>query len=120
MAIASGLTMAIANPSNQLLMGISFASDLLRNKEGSDIAYIEQIQRMEPLKEAAIAKAAKTAGNGEKQPNEKNTAVGEADGNIKKNPVFEAVLKGNKDGIVDVVKKSFLKEQSQERFLMVC
>lgn len=61
MAIASGLTMAIANPSNQLLMGISFASDLLRNKEGSDIAYIEQIQRMEPLKEAAIAKAAKTA-----------------------------------------------------------
>lgn len=75
---------------------------------------------MEPLKEAAIAKAAKTAGNGEKQPNEKNVAVGEADGNIKKNPVFEAVLKGNKDGIVDVVKKSFLKEQSQEKFLMVC
>ena len=109
MAIASGLTMAIANPSNQLLMGISFASDLLRNKEGSDIAYIEQIQRMEPLKEAAIAKAAKTAGNGEKQPNEKNAAVGEADGNIKKNPVFEAVLKGNKDGIVDVVKKELSK-----------
>ena len=109
MAIASGLTMAIANPSNQLLMGISFASDLLRNKEGSDIAYIEQIQRMEPLKEAAIAKAAKTAGNGEKQPNEKNAAVGEADGNIKKNPVFEAVLKGNKDGIIDVVKKELSK-----------
>ena len=64
---------------------------------------------MEPLKEAAIAKAAKTAGNGEKQPNEKNAAVGEADGNIKKNPVFEAVLKGNKDGIVDVVKKELSK-----------
>lgn len=63
MAIASGLTMAIANPSNQLLMGISFASDLLRNKEGSDIAYIEQIQRMAPLKEAAMAKAAQSAGN---------------------------------------------------------
>ena len=55
--------MAIANPSNQLLMGISFASDLLRNKEGSDIAYIEQIQRMAPLKEAAMAKAAQSAGN---------------------------------------------------------
>lgn len=59
MAIASGLTMAIANPSNQLLMGISFASDLLRNKEGSDIAYIEQIQRMEPLKEAGNCKSSK-------------------------------------------------------------
>ena len=91
MAIASGLTMAIANPSNQLLMGISFASDLLRNKEGSDIAYIEQIQRMEPLKEAAIAKAAKTAGNGEKQPNEKNAAVGEADGNSSANTMEQAV-----------------------------
>ena len=29
LAIGQGLTMAIANPSNQLLMGISFASDLL-------------------------------------------------------------------------------------------
>ncbi|MFR8999526.1 MAG: hypothetical protein ACLVIY_02875 [Anaerobutyricum soehngenii] len=29
--------------------------------------------------------------------------------NIKKNPVFEAVLKGNKDGIVDVVKEELSK-----------
>ena len=106
MAIASGLTMAIANPSNQLLMGISFASDLLRNKEGSDIAYIEQIQRMAPLKEAAMAKAAQSAGNNgikkTEQTDNKSTAK-EAD--KKKNPVFEAVLKGNKDGIVDFVKE---------------
>ena len=106
MAIASGLTMAIANPSNQLLMGISFASDLLRNKEGSDIAYIEQIQRMAPLKEAAMAKAAQSAGNNgikkTEQTDNKSTAK-EAD--KKKNPVFEAVLKGNKDSIVDFVKE---------------
>lgn len=105
-AIASGLTMAIANPSNQLLMGISFASDLLRNKEGADIAYIEQIQRMAPLKEAAMAKAAQSAGNNgikkTEQTDNKSTAK-EAD--KKKNPVFEAVLKGNKDGIVDFVKE---------------
>ena len=98
--------MAIANPSNQLLMGISFASDLLRNKEGSDIAYIEQIQRMAPLKEAAMAKAAQSAGNNgikkTEQTDNKSTAK-EAD--KKKNPVFEAVLKGNKDGIVDFVKE---------------
>ena len=106
MAIASGLTMAIANPSNQLLMGISFASDLLRNKEGADIAYIEQIQRMAPLKEAAMAKAAQSAGNNgikkTEQTDDKSIAK-EAD--KKKNPVFEAVLKGNKDGIVDFVKE---------------
>lgn len=104
MAIASGLTMAIANPSNQLLMGISFASDLLRNKEGSDVAYIEQIQRMAPLKEAALAKAAQNTGNGTVQKNEQKTAVSGKESDKKKNPVFEAVLKGNKDGIVDLVK----------------
>lgn len=48
MALSAGLTMAIANPSNRLLMGISFAADLLSNKEGADIAYIEQIERMGP------------------------------------------------------------------------
>ncbi len=108
MAIASGLTMAIANPSNQLLMGISFASDLLRNKEGADIAYIEQIQRMVPLKEAALAKAAQAAGDGKIQKSEKETDAG-IESDKKKNPVFEAVLKGNKDGIVDIVKKELSK-----------
>ena len=106
MAIASGLTMAIANPSNQLLMGISFASDLLRNKEGSDIAYIEQIQRMAPLKEAAMAKAAQSAGNnGIKKTEQTDNKSTDKEADKKKNPVFEAVLKGNKDGIVDFVKE---------------
>ena len=107
MAIASGLTMAIANPSNQLLMGISFASDLLRNKEGSDIAYIEQIQRMAPLKkEAAMAKAAQSAGNnGIKKTEQTDNKSTDKEADQKKNPVFEAVLKGNKDGIVDFVKR---------------
>lgn len=41
MAIASGLTMAIANPSQDILVGAAFASDLLLNKEDSDIRYIE-------------------------------------------------------------------------------
>ena len=104
MAIANGLTMAIANPSNQLLMGISFASDLLRNKNGSDVAYIEQIQRMAPFKEAAMAKEVKTTGNKKSQQGAE-TLTEESDSYKKKNPVFEAVLKGNKDGIVEIVKK---------------
>ena len=70
------------------------------------IAYIEQIQRMAPLKEAAMAKAAQSAGNNgikkTEQTDNKSTAK-EAD--KKKNPVFEAVLKGNKDSIVDFVKE---------------
>ena len=37
MAISRGLTMAIANPSQDLLMNAAFASDLLLNKEGADV-----------------------------------------------------------------------------------
>ena len=40
MAIGNGLTMAIANPSQELLMNAAFASDMLLNKEESGIRYI--------------------------------------------------------------------------------
>lgn len=41
LAISRGLTLAIANPSQQLLMRTGFAADLLLNKEGADLKYIE-------------------------------------------------------------------------------
>ncbi len=88
MAIAAGLSCAIANPSNALLMGLAFASDLLQNKEDADNHYIRQIERMGPVSQN-MTKA------------EKNPAV-----NTKKEqnpPVFEAVLKGNRDRITEIV-----------------
>lgn len=56
MAIQEGLTMAIANPSQELLVNMVFASDLLMNKEEADVRYIE---RMASYKERAAALAAK-------------------------------------------------------------
>lgn len=104
MAIASGLTSAIANPSNHLLMGIAYAADLLQNKPGSDLAYIGQIERMAPYKEAAAAAATKSAaGTGNAQA---ATKAEEPKRERKNPPVFDAVLKGNIDGIVDIVKKT--------------
>ncbi len=44
MAISKGLTMAIANPSQELLVNAAFASDLLVNKEGADIRYIDRME----------------------------------------------------------------------------
>ena len=41
LAIREGLTMAIANPSQELLMCCALATDLLLNKEGADLRYIE-------------------------------------------------------------------------------
>ncbi|SDA51239.1 5-methyltetrahydrofolate--homocysteine methyltransferase [Butyrivibrio sp. INlla18] len=52
MAISRGLSMAIANPSQELLVNAAFASDLLRNKEGADIRYIQRMQRYEEVKDA--------------------------------------------------------------------
>lgn len=56
MAIASGLTMAIANPSQDILVGAAFASDLLLNKEDSDIRYIEFSGQAKERREEADAK----------------------------------------------------------------
>ena len=44
MAIASGLTMAIANPSQDLLMNTAAAANMLMNREGSDLGYIRRMQ----------------------------------------------------------------------------
>lgn len=41
LAIQAGLTMAIANPSQELLVGGALAADLLLNKEDADTRYIE-------------------------------------------------------------------------------
>lgn len=112
MAIQNGLTMAIANPSNQLLMGIAFASDLLQNKKEADIAYIQQVKRMEPLKPQA---SVKTPVKKSQAGSEKGASAGQtagASGEEKKDTgfkVFEAVVKGNKKYIVELV-KSTLKE----------
>lgn len=98
MAIANGLTMAIANPSQELLMNAAFASDMLLNKKESDIRYIE---RMNFLSE-------KYAGM-ERVMVQKTPTSASASGETKKESagsgVFQAVLKGNKEHVLDEVKK---------------
>ena len=46
MAICRGLTMAIANPSQELLMNAAFASDMLLHRPDSDIRYIERMNKL--------------------------------------------------------------------------
>lgn len=58
MAISKGLTMAIANPSQELLMGCAFATDLLLAKTGSDMRYIEVAGAIKERKEVAQAQQA--------------------------------------------------------------
>ncbi len=72
MAIAHGLTMAIANPSQELLMNAAYASDLLLCRPESDIRYIERMNEAAEKREtaereraAAGAQAGRPDGRGE-------------------------------------------------------
>ena len=96
MAICRGLTMAIANPSQELLMNAAFASDMLLHRPDSDIRYIERMNKLAEEKakyETVVVKKEGAAG-------------GTASVEEKADPVTTAVLKGNKGSIIDEVKKS--------------
>ena len=99
MAICNGLTMAIANPSQELLMNAAFSSDMLLNRPDSDIAYIERMNMLAEKKaqyETVVVK---------KQP---DSAAGDSTGtntNGGNDVIFQAVLKGSKGSILDEVKK---------------
>ena len=62
MAIQAGLTMAIANPSQDLLVSCAFASDLLLNKEGADLRYIQLMEAVRAKREAMGETAAVNTG----------------------------------------------------------
>ena len=108
MAISKGLTMAIANPSQELLMNAAFASDMLLDRPESDIAYIERMNMLSQKKamyETVVVK--------------KDNVQADATENSGKNnnPVFEAVLKGNKGSIIDEVKKALDKGEKPEAII---
>lgn len=96
MAIQAGLTMAIANPSSELLVASAFASDMLLHKEGSDLRYIEYAAsctgvsaQAAPAK--AVSKETKAAPPAEASPS---------------SDVYNAVLKGNRSGIGQITRRA--------------
>lgn len=104
-AIKEGLTMAIANPSQDLLMNIAFASDLLLNKEEADLRYIDRVTER-PVTVVSgevdvVAKKTETAE--EKESSAKNTET-EAEG--ASHPVYEAVIKGNRKQILHLTEEA--------------
>ncbi len=94
MAISKGLTMAIANPSQDLLMNAAYASDLLLNKEGSDVRYIENVKSLSMTSGNSVS-AAKSE--------EKKTAENTSDTSAH-SKLYENVLKGNKRTMIADVK----------------
>ena len=117
LAIQAGLTMAIANPSQELLMSCALAADLLLNKEEAALRYIEYaggVRERREEKEAELAKklallenqgtTAKTGtvGNTAKEATADNgSQINEMQDKLK-----TAVLKGNRNGIVKITKEA--------------
>ncbi len=100
MAIREGLTMAIANPSQELLMSCAFASDLLLNKETADTRYIRLMNALREKKEAA----------GETAPRETgirlNKTLQEESTSSPQDKLRMDVLKGKRETIVEDTKKA--------------
>ncbi len=101
-ARAAGLNMAIANPSQDLLMNTAAAADLLLNKNEADIRYIERAQE-HPLN--SIAFGAAPGANAASGGKEASGSAEKSDADDNGSEFFKAVLKGNKRTICDLVQK---------------
>lgn len=117
LAIQAGLTMAIANPSQELLVSCALATDLLLNKEEAALRYIEYAGGVKERREAKEAELARklsllesqgaasgqtsNAGSAEKSAVENGPQINEMQDKLK-----TAVLKGNRNGIVKITKEA--------------
>lgn len=100
MAIREGLTMAIANPSQELLMSCAFASDLLLNKKGADVRYIELMDAVRAKREETGETAPKETGIRLNAPVKEQEALSSGD------RLYRDVLKGNREGITADTQKA--------------
>lgn len=91
-ALSRGLTMAIANPSQQMLMYTSLAVDMLMEKRGASDRYLDMVPSAAlSLTSAPAAKPGESTGSPE-------------DG-VSQDPVMECVVKGNKKDVVCRIRK---------------
>lgn len=143
-AISAGLTMAIANPAQDLLMNIAFATDLLMNKEEADTRYIERVtghQVVVTTKEKMAELAAGqnmgsgasstasgtrsvtggfTAGAKAEHGDGSETLAGETSETehvLAKEPVYQAVLKGNRKHILELVEVELKNGRSPQQVI---
>ncbi len=98
LAIREGLTMAIANPSQELLVNCALATDLLMAKPGADVRYIERV----------------ASGGGETAAVPKPDAPkAAAHSEILRN----AVLKGNQNGIARLTREALAAGEDPQAIL---
>ena len=100
MAIASGLTMAIANPNQTLLANAALASDLLLNKPEADLKYINGVAKAQISADA---------------PNQTQALEETGD-----HPLITAVVKGKEGQVLELVKKELERGESPAAIIDSC
>ncbi len=111
MAIGSGLTMAIANPSQDLLMHAVYAADLLMNKPEGDMRYIERVNSHKiSVVPGEISVTAAASAKGGRAVQGKQLIPEE----YQEDMLFEAVVKGRKNRIEDLVEDALAVRDAQD------
>jgi 5-methyltetrahydrofolate--homocysteine methyltransferase len=109
MAVKAGLTMAIANPNAAGVLESALTADLLLNREGADMRYIDYISQRAPILSSANASPA-TPTNALAPPPE-NALTSPAD------PIKHAVIKGQRRKITDLVAEALAAGQKAKAIL---
>lgn len=134
LAIREGLTMAIANPSQELLVCSALAADMLLGKEGADIRYIEYVgEAVKKRREEQGGSVASTR----QEPERKSPKMPQEEGaeaQRQKTPAREAaaapvlesesrqalyrgVLKGNRQGISAITENALRQGEDPQLLL---
>lgn len=139
LAIREGLTMAIANPSQELLVSCALATDLLLARNDADVRYIEYanvVAENRQKKEAALQKKlAEAASQNSIQARERTDTQGGAELPIKSGAqdgassaplksesearaaLRKAVMKGNRNGIAALTRDALAKNEDPSALL---
>lgn len=117
MAIASGLTMAIINPNQDLLMNLVYAADVLRAKEDSAKRYIERAEWIAKKREEEAQKAVQSLAVPAAGTISSSDTVASGNGMLKETALMQAVLRGEKKAIVTLTGQA-LKEGKEASVIL--
>lgn len=92
-AVSKGLTMAIANPSQEMLMYTALATDMLLGKTEASERYLSSVPTA-PMSFSKGSQGTETSGAMQEKTGEKN------------HPIFDCVVKGDKINVVTYVKEA--------------
>lgn len=104
-AITKGLTMAIANPAQEMLVDAAYAADLLMNKKGADLRYIHRANKKKEKAEEENRTEGLHAG------------LQETKEESEQKRIFDCVVNGKKGQILGEVQKALEKGEDPDTLI---